>query len=89
MELDPIVNGCEFPKKDAPLAVVLNTRKFAPPAGRLVTCMVNVCTPWLGAPSAMVVAVRTNGHAVGPIAKSPEAEIKVVAVVDGVEALVQ
>jgi hypothetical protein len=33
----PSVNAVEGPKKELPLAVVLKTLKFAPPAGKDVT----------------------------------------------------
>ena len=56
---EPSVNATGPPKKELPLAVVLNTLKFAPPAGKDVTFIVNVWDPWLAAPSAIVVATST------------------------------
>ena len=48
----------EGPKAVLPLAVVLKTLYLAPPSGKEVTFIVNVCASWLDAPSAEVVAVR-------------------------------
>ena len=59
MLFEPSVNAIAFPKKVPPLAVVLKTLKFAPPAGKEVTFIVNVWAAWLATPSAIVVAVRT------------------------------
>ena len=39
---EPSVRATGFPKKELPFAVVLNTLKFAPPAGKDVTFIVNV-----------------------------------------------
>ena len=74
---EPSVNACAGPKKELPLAVVLNTLTFAPPDGNVVTFMVNVWAPWLAAPSATVVATSTLVHvAFGPATKSLHALIK-------------
>ena len=57
--LEPSVNATGFPKKEFPFAVVLNTLKLAPPAGKDVTFIVNVWEAWLAAPSEIVVASST------------------------------
>ena len=56
---DPSVNATALPKKEFPFDVVLYTLTSAPPAGNVVTFIVNVWAPLLAAPSATVVAVRT------------------------------
>ena len=42
MVFKPSVIAIEFPKKELPLAVVLKTLKFAPPAGKEVTFILYV-----------------------------------------------
>ena len=73
--LEPRVIAMAGPKNQFPLAVVFTTLKSAPPDGRLVTFIVNVCAPWLATPESGVVATKTYGQAVGPATKSPQSLI--------------